>query len=432
MGMGKTVITLTYLRECIRDEFMFSKALIIAPKLVAKDTWSREIDKWDHLKDLRLSTILGTETQRIDALETNADLYVINRENVVWLIKYYRQKKRWPFRMVVVDELSSFKNASSQRFKALRQVPYDYFIGLTGTPAPNSLLDLWPEVYLIDKGERLGKAMSHYQREYFTPGYSVGYVVYNWRLKKGSEQKIYDKIGDVCMSLKAEDWLSVPEAITTVHEIDLEKDIREQYKRLEKEFILALENGEIVAGSKAVVVNKLLQIANGAVYDDDKNVQVMHGQKLDKLEELIEAANGQPVMVFYNFKHDADRIRERLKAYTVRELKTDQDIADWNAGRIPVLLVQPQSAGHGLNLQDGGNIIVWFGLTWSLEVFQQANARLHRQGQKRTVLIHILACRGTVDMDVLAALDRKDITQNDLIEAVKLRIKEEAEGQKRS
>ncbi|MDU4727649.1 DEAD/DEAH box helicase [Clostridium sp.] len=425
MGMGKTVSTLTAI-----DDLMLlgevNKVLVIAPLRVAEDTWSTEVDKWDHLKHLRISKILGSKKQREEAIDTDADIYVTNRENVDWLVAECFNS--WIWDMVVIDELSSFKSSKAKRFRALKKVrPYfKRIVGLTGTPAPNSLIDLWPQIYLLDGGQRLGKTITGYKERYFKPGRRNGYVVYNWELKEGSEEAIQNKISDICISMSAKDYLDIPERIDNRVEITLPIKVMDTYKQLEKDLVLEIGEEDITAANAAVLTNKLLQLANGAIYSEDKEVVRIHDEKLDRLEEIIDIANGKPVLVFYNFKHDYDRISKMLTKNKIKHqtLNTSDDIKKWNNGEIQVALLHPASAGHGLNLQYGGNIIVWFGLTWSLELYQQANARLHRQGQKETVIIHHLIAKGTVDEDVMNALANKEVNQNMLLEAVKARIKE--------
>jgi SNF2 family DNA or RNA helicase len=422
MGLGKTVSTLTALDQLKYDYFDADKILIIAPLRVAEDTWPREIEKWDHLRHLRISKVLGTVKQRRKALQADADLYVINRENVEWLVTEFGSK--WPFDTVVIDELSSFKSSKSKRFRALRRVRpmMRRVIGLTGTPAPNSLMDLWAPVYLLDRGERLGKTITGYRDRYFTPGQRDGHIVYDWKQKKESEARIYEAIGDIAVSMKAEDWLDMPERIDRAIPIKMSDTSRKLYQQLERDLLLPFVDGDVVAGSAAVLSNKLLQMANGAVYDENRSVKEIHEAKLDALEDIIEAANGHPVLVFYSYKHDLHRLKLRFKQ--IQELgKGNEGIAEWNAGKIPLLAVHPKSAGHGLNLQDGGSIIVWYGLTWSLEEYQQANARLFRQGQLRSsVIIHHLVTEGTMDEQVMAALDAKAAGQDALMDAVKARI----------
>lgn len=425
MGMGKTVSTLTAI-----DELIFlgdiNRVLVIAPLRVAEDTWSTEVEKWDHLKHLRVSKILGSSRVRKLALKQDADIYVINRENVEWLVN--ECFNNWKFEMVVIDELSSFKSSKAKRFRSLKKVrPYfKRIVGLTGTPAPNSLIDLWPQLYLLDGGQRLGRTISSYKDQYFTAGDRNRYVVYNWNLKDGAKESIYIKISDICVSMKSEDYLDLPYRINNSIEINLPTAAIEKYKQLEKDLVIELvEDDAITAANAAVLTNKLLQMSNGAIYTETHEVMEIHEEKLKSLLDVIEAANGKSVLVFYNFRHDLNRIMNYLRKnkLTGKELGGSEDIKKWNSGEIPILLTHPASAGHGLNLQAGGNIIVWFGLTWSLELYQQANARLHRQGQKENVIIHHLVSKGTVDEDVMKALGNKEVNQNMLLEAVKARIK---------
>ncbi|HCT0376707.1 TPA: DEAD/DEAH box helicase, partial [Staphylococcus pseudintermedius] len=421
MGLGKTVSTLTAFSDLqLLDT---NKMLVIAPLNVAKDTWADEIDKWEHLKHLRVSKVLGSPKQRIAALNKEADIYVTNKENTKWLCDQY--KKDWPFDMVVIDELSTFKNPSSQRFKAIRkkQPLIKRFVGLTGTPSPNSLLDLWAQVYLIDRGERLETSFSRYRERFFKPTHQVSDHVFNWELRDGSEEKIYELIEDVCLSMKAGDYLDMPERIDAVQSVNLSSKERKLYDELEKHYILeSEEDGTIVAQSGASLSQKLLQLANGAVYTDDESVRHLHDRKLDKLEEIIEESQGQPLLVFYNFKHDKERIMERFDEVVTLDDKGYKD--KWNAGKVKILLAHPASAGHGLNLQQGGHIIVWFGLTWSLELYQQANARLYRQGQQHTTIIHHIMTDNTIEQRVYKALQNKELTQEDLMQAIKARIKQ--------
>lgn len=423
MGLGKTVSTLTAVNELIYDRFEIEKVLVIAPKRVAEDTWISEAEKWDHLWYLTFSKILGTASQREAALQVKADIYLINRENVVWLVDKLR--KQWPFDMVVVDELSSFKSNQAKRFKALRTIRplVKRFVGLTGTPAPNGLMDLWPEVYLLDRGERLGKTITSFRDRYFYPGKRDGYTVFTWEPKEGAEEAIHEKISDICISMKAEDYLQLPAQIVNDIRIRMASPEMEKYRELEKEKLMELDGQEITALSAAAVWGKLLQLANGAVYDSDGGVTVLHEKKLDALEEILEASCGHSVLVFYNFRHDCDRLMDRFKKYNPRTFRTPEDIRDWNSGKIPLMLAQPASMGHGLNIQAGGHIIVWYGLNPSLELYLQANARLHRQGQKGVVIIHRLIVEGTVDEDVIKKLEVKDEHQDSLMEAVKARIR---------
>jgi SNF2 family DNA or RNA helicase len=426
MGLGKTVISLTVVNELLYNYFDISNVLVIAPLRVAQTTWPDEVRKWDHLQHLTISKILGSVKERRAALNTPADIHIINRENVKWLVE--ECGKEWPFDMVVIDELSSFKSNKAKRFRALRKVRprIKRIVGLTGTPAPNGLIDLWPQIYLLDQGERLGKTVTGYRNRYFNPGRRNGYVVYDWVLKPGAEEAIYEKLDDICVSMKAEDWLEMPEKIDRVVPVQIPEKAREKYEQLERDLLLPYEDGDVTADNAAVLSGKLLQLANGAVYDEDGAVKEIHSAKLEALDDIIEAANGRPVLVFYAYRHDLARLQERLPE--ARILDTEKDIEDWNRGTMPVGLAHPASAGHGLNLQAGGNIIVWFGLTWSLELYQQANARLYRQGQNKSVIIHHLVAEGTIDEDVMRALEHKDTGQEALLAAVKARI--EMEGRK--
>lgn len=422
MGMGKTISTLTAVAELLHDYFEVSKVLVIAPLRVAKYTWTDEIEKWDHISYLKTSQILGTKKERLAALEKDADIYLINRENIVWLVEHL--KGEWPFDMVVIDELSSFKSTKAKRFRALRKVrPFiKRIVGLTGTPAPNGLIDLWPQMYLLDQGERLGKTITGFKNRYFVPGAGdpSKHVVYDWIPKKEAEENIYKKIEDICVSMKSVDYLDLPDRIDHTVEIELSKQARSQYVQLEKDLLLPFVDGDVVADTAAVLSNKLLQLANGAIYDENREVHHVHDEKLDALEELIEQANGKPVLIFYNFKHDMYRIQERFKDAV--KLETDEHFKQWNKGEIPILLTHPASAGHGLNMQDGGNTIIWFGMNWSLELYQQANARLHRQGQKNIVNIFHLIVKDSIDEKVMKAIKDKTVTQDNLMEAVKARL----------
>src|SRR5690625_795040 len=423
MGLGKTITTLTAVTELLHDYFSVHKVLVIAPKRVAEDTWSRETEKWQHTQYLRVSKVLGTRQEREDALEAEADLYVINRENVSWLVDLYG--KKWPFDMVVIDELSSFKSNQAKRFRQLRKVRplIERIVGLTGTPAPHSLIDLWPQLYLLDRGERLGPKITGFRNQYFNPERRepCRYIVYNWEPKEGAEEAIHEKISDICISMKAKDYLQLPERVDNVISVNLNKKEREVYKKLERDRLLEFEDQDVVANNAAGLMGKLLQIANGEVYDDEQGTVHIHDRKLDALEEIIEEAQGQPILLFYSFKHDRDRIRKRLKQ--AEELDQEDAIKRWNNGEIPLLVAHPASAGHGLNLQDGGHIIVWFGLTWSLELYQQANARLDRQGQQHSVIVHHILVEDSVDEQVLKVLQGKEKGQDALLEAVKARIK---------
>ena len=419
MGLGKTVSTLTAFSALQLIDT--DKMLVIAPLNVAKDTWADEINKWEHLKHLTVSKVLGTPKQRIEALRQDADIYITNKENTKWLCDYY--KKEWPFDMVVVDELSTFKNPSSQRFKSLKKkLPLmQRFVGLTGTPSPNSMMDLWAQVYLIDSGERLEKSFTRFRERYFKPTHQVSENVFNWELRDGSEDRIYEQIEDICISMKAKDYLLMPERIDTVQSVELSSKERKLYNELERDYILESEDdGTIVAQGGASLSQKLLQLSNGAVYTDEQDVRQVHDRKIDKLEEIVVEAQGQPILVFYNFKHDKERILERFEQAVV--LGSDGYKEQWDKGNIEILLAHPASAGHGLNLQQGGHIIVWFGLTWSLELYQQANARLHRQGQDDTTIIHHIMTDDTIDQRIYKALQNKELTQDELMEAVKARI----------
>jgi SNF2 family DNA or RNA helicase len=421
MGLGKTVSTLTAIKKLIFEELEVARVLVIAPKRVAENVWSLECEKWGHLRGLTISKIVGNERQRKQALRDKAHVYIISRDNVAWLCGQYGGSML-PFDMLVIDESSSFKNAKSQRFKALKKVQpsFDRVVILTGTPAPNGLIDLWSQVFLLDRGERLGKTISAYRNTYFRPGKRNGHIVYNYDLQKGGEELIHDQIKDICMSMKAEDYLEMPDKIENIIELSLPADVAAQYKDFEREQVLQLIGEEITAVNAAALSNKLLQFANGAVYDDEKNWHEVHQVKLDALEEIIEAANGKPVLIAWTFRHDEARILERLKAYKPRRFKTGQDMADWNEGKIAVMLMHPASGGHGLNLQGGGNTIVWFGQTWSLELWEQFNARLYRQGQEAAaVYIHRLVTLGTPDVLVVRSNEAKGNTQGALLAAIK-------------
>lgn len=423
MGLGKTVSTLTAVNLLMNVYMEVTKVLVIAPKRVAEDTWTTECEKWEHLHGLRVSRVLGTEKKRKAALKADADIYVINRENVVWLVA--QLKGWWPFDMIVIDELSSFKSNTAARFKALRQVRpmTSRVVGLTGTPAPNGLIDLWPQMYLLDMGERLEKTITAYRAKYFRPGRTNGQVVFDYKPNTGSEEAIYKRISDICISMKAEDYLDLPDMIEIPVEVSMNERQMAQYEKFEEEQVLKLqEEGDISAVNAAALSNKLLQYANGAIYDTERNIHELHEAKLDALEEIVEAANGSPVLVFYSFRHDVARILKRLKAYHPKEIGGQEDIQAWNEGKIAVMMAHPASAGHGLNLQKGGHIMVWFGLPWSLELYQQANARLHRQGQSQPVRNYIIMTKGTMDADVRKALSGKTDRQDALMEAVKARI----------
>lgn len=429
MGLGKTVITLTAIRDLMLDELLVTKTLVIAPLRVARDTWPAETRKWDHLNDLDISVIVGDLRVRESAVSKSALIYIINRENIKWLVEYYeRNGIRWDFDCVVIDELSSFKNYHSQRFKWLRKMrPFvKRWIGLTGTPSSNGLMDLWAEIGILDGGQRLGRFIGRYRDAYFKPSSmnpSTG-VVYSYAPREGAEQQIYDRIGDITISMKALDYLEMPECVYVNHEVQMSDQEKKLYDQLKSDLIIPLEDGDIDAANAAALSNKLLQLSNGAVYDENGIVRVVHKRKLEMLEDMIEAANGQPVLIAYWFKHDHQRIMEHLTAcgYSPRDIRKSEDIKDWNTGKMAVALIHPASAGHGLNIQEGGHILIWFGLTWSLELYQQTNARLWRQGQRDTVTIHHIVCENTVDEDVLNALSSKNVTQEKLIAAVKAQL----------
>lgn len=412
------MITLTAVKELL-DDFAISRVLVIAPKRVAEDTWTRETAKWDHLQGLRVSPVLGSQRQRIQALSRKADIYVIGRDNVQWLVTRYG--KLWPFDMVVIDELSSFKNPQAKRFRELRKVMpmVERVVGLTGTPSPNGLMDLWAEIYLLDRGERLGRTIGAYREKWFRPALQNGFVVYKWAPVRGAADEIRERISDICVSMSAADYLELPDRIDREIPVKLSDDEMQQYRLLERTQILQLESGEVVAAlNAAAVMTKLLQLSNGSAYADDGSVVRIHERKLDALEEIVDTTDG-PVLVFYSFRHDLQAIKNRIPE--ARELSGPDDISAWNRGEIRVLLAHPASVGYGLNLQDGGHVIVWYGLTWSLELYQQANARLHRQGQTRPVIIHHLIAEGTVDEQVMRALKAKDTGQAALLAALKER-----------
>lgn len=418
MGMGKTVSSLTAV-EILRDDYLdIGKVLIIAPKRVAEDTWPSEIEKWSHLQSLAVSKILGTPAERRRAIQTDADVYIVSRDNVAWLVD--EVKGDWDFDTLIIDELSSFKNHASKRFKKLKTVtPYfKRVIGLTGTPAPNSYLDLWAQVYLLDRGERLGKNITTFRRTYFDAISRGMYTEY--KLKPGAKEAIDDAISDICISMSAKDHLDLKDPILMDVKVAMDSKEKRLYKTMERDAVLELGDDTIAALSAAMVSNKLLQLANGAIYDEDGKAHIVHGRKLDALEELREEAQGENILVFYSFKSDYERIKERFPDAV--KLDGAETIRDWNAGKIKMLLAHPASAGHGLNLQDGGSIIIWYGLTWSLELYQQANARLHRQGQKNTVRIYRLLTEGTVDARVAEALEGKGIRQEELLEKLKAEI----------
>lgn len=434
MGLGKTVSTLTAINELMFDYCEIDSVLVIAPKRVAESVWQEEAENWDHLKHLTFSKIIGTERKRVEAIKKKANIYIISRDNIAWLCAFYGGSKL-PFDMIVIDELSSFKSYKSQRFKSLRatQAYFKRFVGLTGTPAPNGLIDLWPQIYFMDRGERLGKTITAYRNKYFRPGQTNGSVVYSYSLLQDSEKLIHEKISDICISMKADDYLQMPFRTDNFIKLDLPDNLKKKYEEFEKEKVLELidqeteiENSEkpveINVVNAAALSNKLLQFANGAVYDEDRCVHEVHQIKLEMLKEIVENANGQSVLVAWTYQHDRDRIMQYLKAFKPRELKKPEDIKDWNTGKVQVMLAHPASAGHGLNLQAGGSIIVWYGQTWSLELYQQFNARLYRQGQQNHVIIHHLIMKGTHDEDVILALKRKNRSQSELMDSIKAKI----------
>lgn len=432
MGLGKTSITLTAVNDLMFDYFDVHKALVIAPLRVARNTWSAEIEKWEHLSDLKYSIAVGTEAERLAALKAEADIYIINRENVQWLV----EQSGVPFNydMVVIDELSSFKNHQAKRFKALMKVrpKTKRVVGLTGTPSSNGLMDLWAEFRLLDMGERLGRFIGQYRTAYFRPDKMNGHIVYSYKPLPNAEKQIYEKISDITISMKATDHLPMPELISSNYPVYLSEEERKRYENLKRDLILELPEGEITAANAAALSGKLCQMANGAIYSDDESVLRIHDRKLDALEDIIESANGKPLLVAYWYKHDLERIMERLDKLKVNyaKLDTDASIKKWNAKELDVALIHPASAGHGLNLQSGGETLVWFGLTWSLELYQQTVARLWRQGQTAdTVVIQHIITEGTDDLKILKALEQKDFTQASLIDAVKADIEKIRQSQ---
>lgn len=420
MGLGKSVCTLTAIYELMLNRFEVESVLVIAPLRVARDTWPAEIEKWDHLKGLTYSVAIGTEAERIAALNRPAHIYLINRENVDWLIS--KSGVPFDFDMVVIDELSSFKSYSAKRFKSLLKVRprIKRMVGLTGTPSSNGLMDLWAEFRILDMGQRLGRYITNYRNMFFVPDKRNQQMIFSYKPKPGAEKLIYQLISDITISMKSADFLKMPECVINEVPVVLSETERSLYEEMRDEMVISLEEEEIDAVNAAALSGKLLQMANGAVYTEEKETVNIHDRKLDALEDLIEGANGKPVLIAYWYNHDLQRIKERFK---VREIKTSQDIKDWNDGNIPVGVIHPASAGHGLNLQSGGSTLVWFGLTWSLELYQQTNARLHRQGQTETVVIHHIIAKDTIDEDVMKALHRKEKTQSDLIDAVKARLR---------
>lgn len=419
MGLGKSVITLTALFDLCLDQFLIRKVLVIAPLRVARDTWPLEIEKWNHLDGLTYSVAIGTEAERISALTKSADVYLINRENVDWLIN--KSGYSFDFDMVVIDELSSFKSYQAKRFRSLLKVrpKVKRIVGLTGTPSSNGLMDLWAEFRLLDFGERLGRYITQYRMTFFVPDKRNQQIVFSYKPKPGAEDAIYQQISDITISMKSADFLQMPKCVINEVEVKLSEKERTIYDELKREMVVSLGEEEIDASNAATLSGKLLQMANGAIYNEEKSVLHIHDRKLDALEDLIEGANGKPVLVAYWYKHDLDRIKKR---FPVREIQTSKDILDWNNGNISLAAIHPASAGHGLNLQSGGSTLIWFGLTWSLELYQQTNARLWRQGQTSTVIIHHIISKDTIDEDVMKALKKKEKMQGNLIDAVKARI----------
>lgn len=421
MGLGKSVITLTAIFDLTLDSFLIRKVLVIAPLRVARDTWPAEIEKWDHLNGLTYSVAIGNEAQRKAALLQRAQVYLINRENVDWLIN--DSGLPFDYDMVVIDELSSFKSHTSKRFRALRKVRPNVkrIVGLTGTPSSNGLMDLWAEIGILDMGQRLGRYISHFRNAYFVPDKRNQQIIFTYKPKPGAEEAIYRLISDITISMKNTDYLKLPDLVLNEIPVLLSEDERQHYEIMRSEMVLSFKGTEIDAVNAAALSNKLLQMANGAVYDGNGGVIRIHDRKLDALEDIIEAANGKPVLIAYWYKHDLERIMERFPAI---QLDNAESIKRWNDGEIPVAVIHPASAGHGLNLQAGGSCLVWFGLTWSLELYQQTNARLWRQGQMDTVIIHHIVAKDTIDEQVIKALKRKDKTQTALIDAVKANLKE--------
>lgn len=420
MGLGKSVITLTAILELCLERFEVGRVLVIAPLRVARDTWPTEIQKWDHLKDLTYSVAVGTASERRAALRQKTFVHIINRENVQWLIE--DSGIPWQYDMVVIDELSSFKSHQSKRFKSLMKARPGVrrMVGLTGTPSSNGLMDLWAEFRVLDMGKRLGRFITHYREQFFEPDRRNGMQVFSYKPRDGAEREIYRRIGDISISMRSADYLKMPECVMNTVPVRLDSQEFEIYEAMESKMVTELDGVEIDAVNAAALTGKLCQLANGAIYTPDGNTVFFHERKLDALEDLIEGTNGKPVLVAYWYKHDLVRIQERFK---VRELKTSKDIADWNAGKIPVAAIHPASAGHGLNLQAGGSTLIWFGLTWSLELYQQTNARLWRQGQQaETVVIHHIITKGTVDEDVMRSLSEKDRSQAALMRAVRARV----------
>lgn len=429
MGLGKTVITLDAINTLRYDRWAVQRVLIIAPKKVAEGTWTKEAQKWEHLRHLRISAVLGSQQKRLRALATLADIYVINRDNVAWLVDYF--KNAWPFDMVVLDESSSFKNSQSKRFKALKLVRsrINRLVELTGTPASNGLIDLWAQIFLLDGGARLGRTLGQYRERFFDPDKRSRTQIFSYTPKDGSMEYIQQAIGDICVSMKAEDYLNLPDRMFDDVPVVLDDKARKAYRQLERDLLLELDEGQITAASAGVLTGKLLQLCNGAVYDSEKRPLAIHNCKVEAFLEVLEQLNGQHCLVFYNFQHDRDRLLAALEPLGLR-VRVYQSTADedaWNAGEIDVLLAHPASCAYGLNLQNGGHHIVWFGLTWSLEQYEQANKRLHRQGQRHPVIVHHLVVQGGMDEDVIESLRTKGDTQEALMDALKARIKKARE-----
>lgn len=429
MGLGKTVITLDAINTLRYDRWAVQRVLIIAPKKVAEGTWTKEAQKWEHLRHLRISAVLGSQQKRLRALATPADIYVINRDNVAWLVDYF--KNAWPFDMVVLDESSSFKNSQSKRFKALKLVRsrINRLVELTGTPASNGLIDLWAQIFLLDGGARLGRTLGQYRERFFDPDKRSRTQIFSYTPKDGSMEYIQQAIGDICVSMKAEDYLNLPDRMFDDVPVVLDDKARKAYRQLERDLLLELDEGQITAASAGVLTGKLLQLCNGAVYDSEKRPLAIHNCKVEAFLEVLEQLNGQHCLVFYNFQHDRDRLLAALEPLGLR-VRVYQSAADedaWNAGEVDVLLAHPASCAYGLNLQNGGHHIVWFGLTWSLEQYEQANKRLHRQGQRHPVIVHHLVVQGGMDEDVIESLRAKGDTQEALMDALKARIKKARE-----
>lgn len=426
MGLGKTICTLTAIKELLYNRFEANKVLVVAPLYVADFTWEEEMQKWDHTQEMKMVKILGSTKQRIKALRTEADIYTVNVENVEWLVNYYIDNEiEWPYDMIVIDESSKFKNHTSKRFKAIRKVTRkaERVVILTGTPAPNGLLDLWSQIYMLDQGERLGRSMTVYRNNFFEPDKRNKTTIFSYRIRQGAEKQIYKRITDVTVSLKAIDHIKMPERIDNMIRITMPNKIQDIYDAMERDYLVQLDENEITAASAGVVANKLLQMANGAVYDEQRNVIIIHELKLDAMEEYIEENLGKPMLILYNFIHDKARIMKRFEKYQPRTLESKEDKEAWDKGEIQLLVAHPASMGHGLNIQSGGSTIIWFGLTYNLEHYLQANARLYRQGQKDTVIINHLMIKGSRDEDAMLRLQRKTINQDELIQSIKAKIK---------